>query len=67
MGAEALSLGAALAGGSIGAERMASRSVGMIARVLSAAIDPPAALTTRGDVSIRGTAEVHGEDVDPPT
>jgi hypothetical protein len=59
-------LAAVLAGGSIGEERMASRRVGMIARVLSAAIEPPAALTTRGDVQILGTAEVHGEDVDPP-
>jgi hypothetical protein len=59
-------VGAALAGGTVGAERMASRSVGMIARVISAQIEPPAALTTRGDVSIRGTAEVHGEDTDPP-
>ncbi len=59
-------LGAALAGGSVGAHRTASRSVGMIARVLTANIDPPAALTTRGDVSVRGTAEVHGEDQNPP-
>ncbi len=59
-------LAAALAGGSIGEERMASRRVGMIARVVSAALEPPAALTTRGDVQVLGTAEVHGEDVDPP-
>jgi hypothetical protein len=43
----------------------ASRRVGIITRILFADIDPPAALTTRGTTSIRGTAEVHGEDMDP--
>ena len=58
-------LAAAMAGGAVSDHRTASRSVGMIARIVTANIDPPAALTTRGDVSIRGTAEVHGEDTDP--
>jgi hypothetical protein len=58
-------LGAALAGGSVGKERMATRSVGIVAKVVIADIDPPAALTTRGDVTVQGTAEVHGEDMDP--
>ena len=58
-------LGAALAGGSIEDERAARRRVGMIVRVVSAAIEPPAALTTRGDVNVWGTAEVHGEDTNP--
>jgi hypothetical protein len=44
----------------------ASRRIGMILRMNSAEIDPPAALTTRGPTAIKGTAEVHGEDVYPP-
>jgi hypothetical protein len=58
-------LSAILAGGGVADEHAATRRVGMIARVVSASIDPPAALTTRGDVEIQGTAEVHGEDTDP--
>lgn len=58
-------LGASLAGGSVSKQRMATRSIGVIAKVLIADINPPAALTTRGNVEVRGTAEVHGEDTDP--
>ena len=43
----------------------AERRLGMMVRVLTADIEPPAAITTRGPVAIRGNAEVHGEDVDP--
>lgn len=60
-------LGAALAGEAVGKQRMATRSVGVVVRVIIADIDPPAALTTRGNVEVRGTAEVHGEDEDPGT
>jgi hypothetical protein len=44
----------------------ASRRVGLMTRLATAQIDPPAALTTRGDVSIRGGAEVSGLDIVPP-
>lgn len=45
----------------------ATRRVGMMVRIRSANLNPPAALTTRGNVSVRGTAEVHGGDVNPVT
>lgn len=45
----------------------ATRRVGMTVKVRTAELTPPAALTTRGVVSVRGTAEVHGEDVNPQT
>lgn len=44
----------------------ASRRVGMIARVRSAVFEPRSALMTRGNASVRGNAEVHGEDQHPP-
>ena len=44
----------------------ASRRVGVTVRLAKADIVPPAALVTRGPTSIRGTAEVHGEDEVPP-
>ena len=43
----------------------ASRRVGMTVRLVTADIAPAAALTTRGPTSIKGTAEVHGEDEMP--
>ena len=43
----------------------ASRRAGLVVRLFTADIDPPAALTTRGNTSVKGNAEVHGEDVDP--
>jgi hypothetical protein len=45
----------------------ATRESGMVVRLFSAELDPPAALTTRGDTDLKGTAEVHGEDQDPPS
>ncbi len=44
----------------------ATREMGLIAKLSTANIDPPAALTTRGSVSIRGGAEVSGYDTNPP-
>jgi len=43
----------------------ATRNIGILARMITANIDPPAALTTRGTTSIKGGAEIHGEDGDP--
>ncbi len=43
----------------------ATRRIGLITRIIYADIDPPAALTTRGNVTLKGGAEVHGEDSDP--
>jgi hypothetical protein len=44
----------------------ASRRLGVMVRLSTANIDPPAALTTRDSVDIRGGAEVNGFDVIPP-
>jgi len=44
----------------------ASRRVGLSVKLVSAEIAPPAALTTQGDVSIRGGAQVTGVDINPP-
>jgi hypothetical protein len=44
----------------------ASRSVGYVVRRHSAEIPTRAALMTRGETEVRGTAEVHGEDMYPP-
>ena len=43
----------------------ASRRVGVTVRLMSAEMEPQAALTTRGPTNLRGTAEVHGEDEMP--
>ena len=43
----------------------ASRRVGVTVRLMSAEMEPRAALTTRGQTNLRGTAEVHGEDEVP--
>lgn len=43
----------------------ASRHVGVTVRLNIADINPPAALTTRGPTTLKGTAEVHGEDEVP--
>jgi len=56
-----VSTGSVAAGG--GAE--ASRTLGAMARVLTADIAPRAALVTRGDVSVRGSAQIRGEDQNP--
>ncbi len=44
----------------------ANRRIGIVTRLIFANIDPPAALTTRGSATLKGGAEVHGEDA-PPT
>ena len=44
----------------------ASHMQGLMARVEILDIDPPAALITRGPVTVGGTAEVHGTDIVPP-
>jgi hypothetical protein len=43
----------------------ASREAAMVVRLFSPEIRPPAALTTRGLINVRGNAEVHGEDQMP--
>jgi hypothetical protein len=43
----------------------ATRRLGVAAKLFTAQIDPPAALTTRGNVGIRGGAEVNGYDGNP--
>jgi hypothetical protein len=45
----------------------ATRNIGVVTRYIRANIDPPAALTTRGNTTLKGGAEVHGEDVIPPS
>jgi hypothetical protein len=40
----------------------ATRETGMVVRISTAELMPAAALTTRGVTTIKGTAEVHGED-----
>jgi hypothetical protein len=44
----------------------ASRTVGTMARLLTADFESEAALTTRGDVQARGGASISGFDVNPP-
>jgi len=44
----------------------ATRRIGIVTRIIYAQIDPPAALTTRGTTVVKGGAEVHGEDSQPP-
>ena len=43
----------------------ASRRVGMMVRLNTADIEPRAALVTQGGISLKGNAEVHGEDEVP--
>ena len=43
----------------------ATRKVGMIARLITADIDPPAALSTLGDLNFGGSAIIDGRDTDP--
>ncbi|MDZ7779161.1 MAG: hypothetical protein U5R14_04370 [Gemmatimonadota bacterium] len=43
----------------------ATRNIGLVTRLIFADIDPPAALTTRGPVSVKGGAAIIGTD-DPP-
>lgn len=44
----------------------ASRNVGIVTRLIYADIDPPAALTTRGAVTVKGSAAIVGNDNPPP-
>ncbi len=57
------SVGAGNQGGAIlsGGERR----LGMMVRALTPEIEPPAAIMTRGGISMQGNAAVHGEDTDP--
>ena len=43
----------------------ATRKLGVLARIQTAWINPRAALTTRGETRVGGTAEVHGNDAHP--
>ena len=43
----------------------AERSLGIAAKIIYADIDPPGALTTRGNVSVKGTAGIHGTNEVP--
>ena len=43
----------------------ATRRVGMIAKFFTAEIDPPAALTTQGSLTIGGSSEILGNDLIP--
>ena len=45
----------------------ASRRIGVAAKILFANIDPPAALTTRGQVNVGGTSDIYGNNFTPPT
>jgi len=44
----------------------ATRNVGIVTRLIYADINPRAALTTRGQVRVKGAAAIHGTDVVPP-
>lgn len=44
----------------------ATRNVGIVTRLIYADINPPAALTTRGKVGVKGTAAILGADEVPP-
>lgn len=43
----------------------ASRSMGVLARVLTANLEPPAALLTMGTVRVQGSAQIRGNDQNP--
>jgi len=45
----------------------ASRTIGLSAKILFANINPPAALTTRGQVKVSGTSDINGTNTTPPT
>jgi len=42
-----------------------SRRVGLVARMITASINPPAALTTQGSLKYGGNAQIHGNDAPP--
>ncbi len=43
------------------------RTIGIVARMLYANINPPGALTTRGNVQVKGTSAITGTNTTPPT
>jgi hypothetical protein len=43
----------------------ATRRIGILSKMLYAEIDPPAALTTRGETKLTNNTSVQGEDADP--
>src|SRR5690606_32211770 len=43
----------------------ARRNIGIVTRLIFLELDPPAALTTRGKVSVKGAAEINGYDEEP--
>ena len=43
----------------------ATRTIGIVSKMLFVDIDPPGALTTRGDVSVKGTALIDGTNYEP--
>lgn len=45
----------------------ASRTITVVARMLFADIDPPGALTTMGNVEVKGTSSITGQDTTPGT
>ena len=45
----------------------ASRSIGIVTKMIFADIDPPAALTTRGKTVVKGNALVNGTNTVPPS
>jgi hypothetical protein len=44
----------------------ATRNIGIVTKMITANIDPPAALTTRGATTVQGAAQVKGLDRTPP-
>jgi hypothetical protein len=44
----------------------ATRNIGIVTRMITPNLDPPAAITTRGATTVRGSAQVIGYDTDPP-
>jgi len=59
------STGQVTRGGSLWAG--ATRTIGVATKILYADINPPAALTTRGQVDVGGTSDIDGHDFTPPT
>ncbi|MDA0329071.1 MAG: hypothetical protein O2958_08700 [Gemmatimonadetes bacterium] len=45
----------------------ATRTIGLVTKMIFANIDPPAALTTTGKVVVKGTAAINGTNTTPPS
>ncbi|MDH3271405.1 MAG: hypothetical protein OEN56_08745 [Gemmatimonadota bacterium] len=45
----------------------ASRTIGIVTKMIFANIDPPAALTTRGKTVVKGSATINGTNTTPPS